>query len=304
MPLLGVGILAGHGIDGQTEVEVIDHQGLAREHRLGNVAGFWDPVLRTGQVIAVENLGAVTRQSNGAVRFELPHHFGKALGGGLHQGTADRGLGPFKFLIDCGEGRRNVRRVQIGTANRWLHAADDGSHQLDHGGEEQLAGVLACGGAFKHSVQFGGVEGPLHEEAEEHGHRGVQNESFKHSAEYHDPLPGKRNLQLSPQLISAVLQSLWVTSTARIHRLLWRRATARNLEKKYEITQALWRRPITSNASHLGRGSPQGKPPDRSASAGRLGASPARGRLDPRHPERGFQVGKFFPADSSDGTVR
>src|SRR5208337_1955489 len=66
--LLGVGILAGHSIDDQAQVEVVDHQGLAREHGLLDVAGLRDAVFGARQVIAVEDLNAVTRQGGGAAR--------------------------------------------------------------------------------------------------------------------------------------------------------------------------------------------------------------------------------------------
>ena len=43
-------------------------------------------------------------------------------------------------------------------------------------------------------IQFLGIERPLHEEAEEDRHRGIQDESLEHVAKQHDPLPGKCEL--------------------------------------------------------------------------------------------------------------
>ena len=86
--------------------------------------------------------------------------------------------------------------------HRWLEAADDDGHQIDDGGKEQLAGVLTCGGALEHPIQFLGIERSLHEDAKKDGHRRIQNESFEHIAKYHDPLLGKRDLLLRPIVIS------------------------------------------------------------------------------------------------------
>ena len=75
--LLSVGVLARHGVDDQSEVEVVNHQGLTGEHGFLDIAGLWDSVLSTRQVIAVEDLDAVARKRDGAIGFELPHHLGE-----------------------------------------------------------------------------------------------------------------------------------------------------------------------------------------------------------------------------------
>ena len=155
-------------------------------------------MLGTRQVIAVEDLDAVARQGGGAVGFELPHDFGEALGGGPDQAAADGRLGPLELLVDGGEGRRDAGGIEIGAADRRLDAADDDGDQIDDGGEEQLAGVLARRGTLEDPIQFLGIERPLHEEAKEDGHRGIQDESLEHVAEYHDPLHGKRDLLSTP----------------------------------------------------------------------------------------------------------
>ena len=154
------------------------------------------------QVIAVEDLDAVTRQGGGAARFELPQHLGEPPAGRPDQAAADRRLGPLEFLVDCGEGRRDAGGIDIGAADRWLDAADDHGDQFDDGGEEQLAGVLARRGALEHPIQFLGIERLLHEKAEEDGHRGIQDESLEHVAKQHDPLHGKRDLQSPSPVIS------------------------------------------------------------------------------------------------------
>ena len=86
--------------------------------------------------------------------------------------------------------------------HRWLEAADDDGHQIDDGGKEQLAGVLTCGGALEHPIEFLGIERSLDEDAKKDGDRRIENESFEHIAKYHDPLLGKRDLLLRPIVIS------------------------------------------------------------------------------------------------------
>ena len=66
-PLLGVGVLARDHIDDQHGGRVEDHQRLARQGGGAGRAGRREAVFGPGQVVAVEDLGAVARDRLGQV---------------------------------------------------------------------------------------------------------------------------------------------------------------------------------------------------------------------------------------------
>jgi len=82
--LLGVAVRAREGVRDQPQGRLVDHQGLARQGGGGIVPGLVQPVLGGGQVVAVEDAGAVAWQPRGRGAAQLLHDRGQAAGGVAH----------------------------------------------------------------------------------------------------------------------------------------------------------------------------------------------------------------------------
>src|SRR5262249_5617930 len=188
--LLGMGVLARDYVDDQHHRRVEDHQRLARQGgRMGRPRGR-DAVLGRGQVIAVEDLGAVAGDQLGQRGVELADERAEPPGGVAHESTTDARFDPLELLIDGRQrGGDLAERGQIGGADRRLDSADDQAHQIDERGEEQFPGVLGGSSLLEESVQFVGVEGTFHQGADHDGDGGLLEESLEDVAEWHGCRP-------------------------------------------------------------------------------------------------------------------
>ena len=97
-----------------------------------------------GQVIAVEDLGAVAGDQVGQGGVELTDQRPEPPRRVAHEAAADARLDPLELLVDGRQrGGDLAEGGQVGGADRGMDPADDEAHQVDDRGEEQLAGVLA-----------------------------------------------------------------------------------------------------------------------------------------------------------------
>jgi hypothetical protein len=185
-----MGVLARGYVDDHHRRRIEDHQRLTRQGRgVARPRGL-DPVLGRGQVIAVEDLGAVAGDQVGQGGVELTDQRLEPPRRVAHEAATDAGFDPFELL---GDGRQRggdrAEGGEVGGADRRLDPADDEAHQVDDRGEEQLAGVLAGGGLLEESVQFVGVEGAFQQGPEHDGDGGLLKESLEDVAESHGCRP-------------------------------------------------------------------------------------------------------------------
>ena len=125
-PLLGVGVLARDDIDDQHGGRVEDHQRLPRQGRGAGGPRRPGAVLGAGQVVAVEDLGAVARHGLGQVGVELIDQRGEPPGIVPDEGATDARLQPLQLLVQRRQrGGDLVERGEVGGADRGLGAADD-----------------------------------------------------------------------------------------------------------------------------------------------------------------------------------
>src|SRR5512142_294992 len=189
-PLLSIGVLAGDGIDDQHARQVEDHQGLARQDRGTGRTRRPDAVFGPGQVVPVEDLGAVARHRLGQGGVELVHQRLEPPGRLGDEAATDPRFNPLELLVDGRQRRGDLaERGEVGGADRGLDAADDGTHQLDDRGEEEFAGVLVGSGALKEAIEFLGVECTIQEGAEHDGDGGLLEEALESLAKLHGCLP-------------------------------------------------------------------------------------------------------------------
>src|SRR5579859_4946504 len=70
-------------------------------------------------------------------------------------------------------------------------ARDDEGHQVDEGGEEDFAGVLALGTAVEQRIEGSGRQGVLHGAAGHHADRAVFTEALEDRPQQHGAPPGR-----------------------------------------------------------------------------------------------------------------
>lgn len=146
-----VGILAGHDVAHQGAVRVVDHQRVARQRRAAKAAQRRQPLLAGRQVVAVEHPQLPARQARRPAK--TCGHRRQPLCAALHQRAQHRRLG----ALDLGVQRRQRHRHQLvhlarRRMQRWAQAQCDQRHQFHHGGEQQLARVLALAVLLEHLV--------------------------------------------------------------------------------------------------------------------------------------------------------
>ena len=152
-------------------------------------------MLGRGQVIAVEDLGAVAGDQVGQGGVELTDQRPEPPRRVAHEAAADARLDPLELLVDGRQrGGDLAEGGQVGGADRGVDPADDEAHQVDDRGEEQLAGVLGGGGPLEESVQFVGVEGAFQQGAEHDGDGGLLEEPLEDVAESHGCRPWRMSL--------------------------------------------------------------------------------------------------------------
>ena len=78
------------------------------------------------------------------------------------EAPADLRLDPLELGVDGRErGHQLGERIEVGRADRGVDPGNDGEHELDHRGEEQLAGALGLGGVVEELVELPRVKGPF-----------------------------------------------------------------------------------------------------------------------------------------------
>jgi hypothetical protein len=134
-PLLRVRVLTRDHAVGQPGGGVEGHQTEPGQRAGGLVARLLQAVLGGGQMIAVEQAGAVPRQPRGQ-RGEALDHGGEAVGPEADECGGDVRLDARQLVVDGGKGdREGVLGGPIGGPDGGTHAANGLGEQVEGGGE-------------------------------------------------------------------------------------------------------------------------------------------------------------------------
>jgi hypothetical protein len=190
-PLLGMAVLAEDGVDGQHPLGVEDDQGVTGQGRRPHRPQLLDAVLGPGQVVAIEDFGAIARQER---RQGAPHggdDRGEPLVRLADQGGGDRRLDAVDLAVESLE--RDADRhgvLLIGGVDRRLDAANDQAHQFHDRGEQEFACILPLGHVFEELIDDPWTEGILHRGLSHDGDGITLGEPFKDIAvDHHRYLP-------------------------------------------------------------------------------------------------------------------
>jgi hypothetical protein len=140
-------------------------------------------------VVAVEDLHPVAGQGVRVRPAHLPDERRQPLGGVPDQLPAGVGADPGEPGVDGGDGHRDAVVGPVGGVDRRPDPADDGRHEIDAGGEEELAVSSGPGGPVEEGVEVAGVEGVLQRAADGDGQRALLEESFDHGVQKHEGSP-------------------------------------------------------------------------------------------------------------------
>ena len=194
-PLLGVGVLAGHDVNDQHRGRVKDHQRLPRQGGGASGPGRRNPMLGSGQVVAVKDLGAIARHRSRQDGVEFTDEWLQPAGRVPDQSAADARFDSFELFVNGRQRRGDLaERGEVSGANRGLDPEDDGGHQVDDRREEQLAGVLIGGLALEEAVQLARVQSAFQQRAIHHGNWCLLEKSLEGLAKLHSRRPCEPNL--------------------------------------------------------------------------------------------------------------
>jgi hypothetical protein len=186
-PLLGIGVLARHDVADQHRRRVEHDQGLPRQRGGAGRAGRRRAMLGPGQVVAIEDPCPVAGHGLGErTAVEALHDRRQPVVGLEDEAAADGRLDPLKLGVD-GRQRSHqlVERGEVGGADGRMDLGDDSEHQLDHRGEEQLAGALGLGRVVKEPIELRGIQGALQQGAEHDGDGAGLEEAFEERTQLH-----------------------------------------------------------------------------------------------------------------------
>ena len=103
-----------------------------------------------GKAVAIDHAHLPTRENGG--RGQARHGRAKARVAGLRQGPQHLRLGAVDLVVERGERHGQGLAAARGRVERGAQPQHDERHQLDDGGEQQLAHVLASTMCFEHVV--------------------------------------------------------------------------------------------------------------------------------------------------------
>ena len=182
-----VAVLAEEHVDGEHQAGVEHDQRLSRQSPGADRAQLLDAMLRGREMIAVEDLDAITGQQRwqraAGRRDDRLQRFAV-----VRTNAAEMfGLDVVELVVDRLE--RDADRLGagvIGRVHRGPHAGDDQTHQVDDRGEQERARVLPFGDVLEEFVHRPRREGVL-QKAPDHDREGaVLGKPFKDLAEQHE----------------------------------------------------------------------------------------------------------------------
>ena len=157
-------VRAEDDIGGQHQLGIEDDQGVTGQGPGAHRPQFLDPVLGLGQVVAVEDLGAIALQERRQAASHGRDHRGESLGRGSDHGRPDRCLDPLDLAVEGRErGVDGYGVLGVGGVDGGSDAADDDAHQFDDRREQELARVLTLGDVLEELVEHARAEGVLHQ---------------------------------------------------------------------------------------------------------------------------------------------
>jgi hypothetical protein len=192
-PFLSMAVFAEYDIGGQHPLRFEDDQGVTGQGPGPHRPQFLDPVLGLGQVVAVEDLGAIAgqkrRHAGSHGRADGPEPLGRR----PDHGCGDGRLDAFDLTVQRGErGGEGHGVLGVSGVDGGLDAADDHAHQFDDRREQQFAGVLPVGEVFEELVEDARIESILHQGLRHDGDGIALGKSFERFAVNHgDCLPTK-----------------------------------------------------------------------------------------------------------------
>lgn len=175
-----VGVLARGDVAHQSAVRVVDHQRMARQRRATQPTQRAQPFLARRQVVAIEHAQLPTRQAG--LSAQRACHRRQSLGAALHQRAQDRRLRSIDLVVQGGKRHRQLLiHLARRCVQRWPQPQAHQRHEFHHGGEQQLARVLALAVFVKHLVDPICRNCPLQCQARHHACRRVTFKSFNNS---------------------------------------------------------------------------------------------------------------------------
>ncbi len=145
-PLLGMAVLTRDQVRDQHQCRLQHRQRLARQGRGRLVACLPEAMFRGGEVVAVQDAHAVARHGLGQQAAEVAEYRLQPLRGVAHQFRGDLTFDAAQLVVHGGEGHGDVDHAGlVGGTDAGLHVRDHQAHQVHHGREEQVAGVLRLG---------------------------------------------------------------------------------------------------------------------------------------------------------------
>jgi hypothetical protein len=111
-----------------------------------------------------------------------------------HQGAGGLDLDALELVVEAidldGHGGP-LAAVAVGGVDGGVDAASDLGHEIDAGGEEELALALLVGVAGEQGVEFGGGEDVLQQAAYHDAEGGAGHKPLEHRAEGHEPVSAR-----------------------------------------------------------------------------------------------------------------
>ena len=179
-------VFAQDHIGGQHQPGVEHDQRMAGQGRGADGPQFLDPMLGPGEVVAVEDSGAITGQQGRPGALHRIDDRGQPRGHRVDQRRRHIGLDAVEFVVD-GVDRRSHRLGPClkGGMDRGPDAANHRAHQVDDGGEEELVGELPLSDILEELVEDPGIHGVLHDPLSHDGQGRILEETLEDFAEDH-----------------------------------------------------------------------------------------------------------------------
>ena len=187
-------VFAGDDVRDQHQAGVEDDQRLPRQGTGAHRAQLLEAVLGPGQMIAVDDLDAITRQQGGpSAVHRLDDRF-QTFGGRADQCRSDPRFDAVDLAVDGAErGVEDLGVCLVGSMDGGPDAADDQAHQVDDRGEEELSCILMFRNVFEQLIDDSGVEGVLQDGLCHDGQRTSVSKALEDVTEDHHRhrLPGR-----------------------------------------------------------------------------------------------------------------
>ena len=185
-PFLGMTVFTQDHVGGQHQPGVEDDQRMAGQGPGADRPQLLEPVLRPGEMVAVEDSNAITGQP---VRPAAAHRVddrSQPRGHRMDQRGRHGGLGAVELVVDGVDGGPDRLGPRLkGRVDRGPDAAHHHAHQVDDRGEEELVGELLLRDVLEELIEDLGVQGVLHDPLSHDGQGGILGEPLKDVAEDH-----------------------------------------------------------------------------------------------------------------------